>query len=100
MKKQLKQFENIPFYSIVVFYGDCELKDISFVPKNTFVVKSERILEVVRKITSENTPAVYSNKRDIVNILNLAVRNGDEKNVPIQHAQNIKEMLGRERVFD
>ncbi len=26
LKKQLKQFEKIPFFSIVVFYGDCVLK--------------------------------------------------------------------------
>lgn len=39
--KQLRQKlkENVPFYSVVVFYGDSELQDISFIPKGTFVTK-------------------------------------------------------------
>ena len=47
LKKQLNQI-NVPFYSIVVFYGNCVLKDISFVPNGTFLVKSQRALEVVK----------------------------------------------------
>lgn len=100
LKKQLKQFENIPFYSIIVFYGDCELKEINFIPQNTFIVKSRRILEVVEKILSENMPANYSNKREIVNLLGQAVRNGENNEVILRHAKNIKDMLGKERIYN
>ena len=100
LKKQLKQFENIPFYSIIVFYGDCTLKEINFVPKNTFIVKSRRILEVIEKILSENTPADYSNKREIVNLLEQSVKNGENEEVVFRHAKNIKNMLGKDRVFN
>lgn len=100
LKKQLKQFENIPFYSIIVFYGESELKEINFVPQNTFVVKSRRVLEVVEKILSENQPANYTNKREIVDFLNKAVENGENPELEIQHAKNIKEMLGKERVLN
>ncbi len=100
LKKQLKQFENIPFYSIIVFYGNCSLKDISFVPRNTFVVKSERVLELVEEILSESSPANYSNKREIVDFLEIAAKNGNDKEIVLRHAQNIKDMLGKERVYD
>lgn len=100
LKKQLKQFENIPFYSIIVFYGDCDLKEINFVPKNTFVVKSRRVLEVVEKIISESAPANYSNKREIVNLLAQAVKNGENNEIVERHSKNIKDMLGKERVYD
>ena len=100
LKKQLKQFENIPFYSIIVFYGDCELKEIDFVPENTFVVKSRRVLEVVEKILTENKPANYTNKREIVNLFEQAVKNGESNDIIHQHNNNIKEMLGKERVYD
>jgi len=99
LKKQLKQFENIPFYSIIVFYGDSILKEINFIPKNTFVVKSGRVLEVIEKILSESTPANYSNKREIVNLFEQAVKNGENDEVILKHVKNIKEMLGRERVY-
>lgn len=100
LKKQLKQFENIPFYSIIVFYGDCSLKEINFVPNNTFVVKSGRVLEVVEKILAESTPANYSNKREIVNLLEQAVKNGENDEIVLRHSKNIKDMLGKERVYD
>jgi hypothetical protein len=100
LKKQLKQFENIPFYSIIVFYGDCELKEINFVPDNTFVVKSRRVLEVVEKILSESTPAEYTNKREIVNLFEQAVKNGKDFQIIEQHTKNINEMLGKERVYN
>lgn len=88
LKKQLKQFENIPFYSIIVFHGDCELKEINFVPENTFVVKSRRVIEVVEKILSEKITANYSNKREIVNLLEQAVKNGENDEVISQHGKN------------
>lgn len=100
LKKQLKQFENIPFYSIIVFYGDCELKEINFVPDNTFVVKSRRVLEVVEKILSESTPAEYTNKREIVDLFEQAVKNGEDFQITEQHTKNINEMLGKERVYN
>lgn len=40
LKKQIKQFENLPFYSIVVFYGECEFRDVSFIPERTYLIKS------------------------------------------------------------
>ena len=100
LKKQSKQFENIPFYSIIVFYGNCVLKDLTFIPDGTFIVKSFRVLEVIRKIINENEPAKYTNKREVVNILNSAVKNGEDKDVSNKHAENIKDMLGKHRIFD
>ena len=100
LRKQLKQFENISFYSIVVFYGDCVLKDISFVPNGTFLVKSTRVLEVMNIITSKNESAQYTDKFEVVRILKDAVRNGENKEIQTQHIENIKDMLGKHRIFD
>jgi len=100
LKKQLKQFENIPFYSIVLFYGDCVLKDVSFVPNGTFLVKSKRVFEVMEIITKENEPAQYTNKSEVVRVLKKAVQNGENIETQIQHIENIKDMLGKDRIFD
>jgi hypothetical protein len=45
LRKTHKQFENIPFFSVIVFLGECELKEINYVPKGTYLVKSHRVLE-------------------------------------------------------
>lgn len=100
LRKQLIQFGNIPFYSIIVFYGDCELKEIDFVPNGTFVVKSHRVLDVVKIILKENEPVVYNNEAEVFRVLKEAVINGGFIENQIQHRENIKDMLGKHRIFD
>lgn len=100
LKKQLKQFEKIPFFSIVVFYGDCVLKEVNFIPNGTFLVKWDRVNEVMKEITNENMPAPYTNKREVVNLLKSAVLNGENEEIKKQHIKNIKDMLGKERIFE
>ena len=99
--KQLRQKlkENVPFYSVVVFYGDSELQDISFIPKGTFVTKWYRVIDVVNTIIQENPLANFKNKHRVVEILKEAVANGDELGTESQHIENIKNMLGTDRIF-
>jgi hypothetical protein len=99
LKKQLKE-ENIPFFSVVVFYGNCVLKDINFIPNGTFVAKSERIAEVITTIMRHNNPAQYNNLPEVIRILGEAVKNGENLKTQTKHVENIKNMLGRDRIFD
>lgn len=100
LKKQLPQFENIPFYSIVVFYGNCEFKDIDFIPDETFLVKSRRVLDVINKIIQENEPAKYTNKIEVVKTLSEAVKNGENHEITNRHIKTINDMLGKHRIFE
>ncbi|HYF67819.1 MAG TPA: NERD domain-containing protein [Ohtaekwangia sp.] len=100
LRRQLYQFENIPFYSVIVFFGDCVLKNINFVPNGTFIVKSKRVLEAVRKILRDNQPYIYSNENEIIWILREAVTNGGNLKNQTHHSENIKDMLGTHRIFD
>lgn len=100
IRKKHRQFENVPFYSVVVFYGDCVLKDINFVPEGTFIVKSERVLEVLDIILSKNEFAPYTDKFEVVRVLKEAVSNGNSKAIQSQHIENIKDMLGKQRIFN
>ena len=99
--KQLRQKlkENVPFYSVIVFYGDSELQDISFVPKDVFVTKWYRVIDVVNTIIQENPLATYSNKHRVIEVLKNAVANGNALKTEIQHIENIKDMLGTNRIF-
>lgn len=98
--KVLLNQENVPFFSLIVFYGDCELKEISFIPKETYVVKSTRIIEVINLILRDNESAKYKDKRQILAKLKNAVENGENVKTQIQHIKNINEMLGKDRIFD
>lgn len=99
IKTKLTDFQNIPFFSVIVFFGDCEFRDVSFIPKETFLVKSPKVIKVVKKIIKENEPARYKSKQDVVNILSAAVENGDNKMISEKHIKNIKDILGEDRIF-
>ena len=100
LRKQLTRFGNLPFYSVVVFYGNCVLKEINFVPNGTFLVKSERVLDVVKIILKENEPVHYTNGIEVFRVLKEAVINGGIIENQIRHKENIKDMLGKHRIFD
>jgi hypothetical protein len=100
LRKQLRQFENIPFFSIIAFYGDCELKEINYVPNGTFLVKSHRILEVLRQIRKNNEPAPYTNKHQVIRLFEQAVENGESINNQKKHIENIKDMIGKDRIYN
>src|SRR5690606_9061911 len=53
------QFKYIPFYSVIVFYGDCVLKEINYVPAGTFLTKHDRVFDVLKEIKKQNGPAQY-----------------------------------------
>jgi hypothetical protein len=100
LKQQLIQFKNIPFYSIVVFYGNCVLRDINFIPNGTFVIKPNRVLELMEILMHNNEVASYSNKHEVVRVLKEAVQNGNDNETQIQHIRNVRELLGKNRKFD
>lgn len=91
--------EDVPFYSVIVFFGNCKLQDISFIPQNTFVTKAHRVMDVVDNILQNNSPAEYKDKRYVINVLKKAVANGNKDEIEDKHINNIKDMLGDDRVF-
>lgn len=100
IKNSLIQFDQIPFFSIIVFYGDCQLKEINYVPENTFIVKPHRILEALNSIKYNNGPAPYKNKQEVVDVLKKAVLDGSNKDYKKMHVDNIKNIVGKHRILD
>lgn len=99
LQKQSKQFADLPFYSVIVFYGNSELRDISFIPNGTFVIKPHR-LEDVLDIILDNDDAKYTDKREVMKILKSAVDNGNNTDTRTEHVDKVKDMLGKDRVLD
>lgn len=90
LKKQLPQFQNIPFFSFIVFFGDCTFKNLKYVPNGTFLVKSSMAIKIFSEIIEQNEPAKYYNKKQIVNLLSEAQINGENAEIRKMHIQNIK----------
>lgn len=98
LRSQLK--EDVPFYSIIVFSGDCELRDISFVPNGTYISKPQRVMDVIKNIKKNHEPANYINKKKVVRVLKESVQNGESKLIQDQHIKNVEDMIGKHRIFD
>ena len=95
LQKYLKK--DIPFFSVIVFYGNCELKDINLVPENTFVTKPHRVMEIIERICRQNTNVNYDEK--VKDLLMQAVKYGDNPEIVTNHKRNIHNMLGKDRIY-
>ena len=100
LKNSLKQFDKIPFFSIIVFFGDCSLKEINYVPEGTFIVKPHRIIEAINSIKANNEQAPYENKQEVIDALKVAVLNGANKDYHKQHIENIRNIVGKHRILN
>ena len=89
----------VPIYSVIVFYGECVLKEISFVPRDNYVVKAQRIVEVMDLLHRENEMIHYPNLNEMLIAFRQAVKNGENEEIVWQHVKDIEDMLGADRVF-
>lgn len=99
LKKQLQK-ENVTYYSVVVFFGDCVFKNVDSITDGTFLVKSNRVLEVMKIIKNHNETVFYNDKREVVRILSDAVKNGDDAEIQRKHIKNIEDILSKNRIYN
>lgn len=98
-KKKYKEFQNIPFFSVIIFYGECELKKISNLPYNCYVINDLALHYAYQSIITENAPIIISNIETLRSHLLEAEANGNNPEIQQQHARNIYEMKSRERLY-
>lgn len=85
LRKHLPNNQDIPIFNVVVFYGDCEFKDLEYDTSGRVrVIYNTQVVELVKHIKTL-PPAAYSNKREVADVLAEAVRNG--RNLEIRQAQ-------------
>ena len=99
IRKQSRQFAQLPIFSVIVFYGNCKLRDISFIPNGTYITTARRVLDVIDTILNDNPPATYTDKHEIIRILKQATDKGTDPNMQKHHAESIHDMIGKDRVF-
>ena len=90
LKNQLVQYGNIPFYSLIIFYGKCELKKVSDIPIDTMIIKSSSSIKTFNTILQNNDSSSCYNLYELREILNNGVCNGRIKEIKSQHIQDLK----------
>lgn len=76
IRQCLPQNLGIPIFSVIVFFGKCEFKQISCDSNNTVVIYPHSINRVVSDILSR-PEARFGNKFEIMNVFTKAVENGN-----------------------
>lgn len=92
LKNGLKQCADVPFFSVIVFYGDCVLKNISNIPPDTYIISPSNLGKVITTITNNNPTAHYADKLGTIAILKSYVYNGHNEAIRLRHIRNIHNM--------
>ncbi len=67
---------DIPIFSVIVFFGNSEFKNVTCNTDNTFIIYPHSIRQVVADILLQ-PDANYGNKYEIMELFTTAVQNGD-----------------------
>lgn len=89
LREQSEQFVHLPIFNVVLFAGNCTLKNVNYWADNTFVGYTSNISFVLKKM-SEFRFAQYTDKREVVRVLRKAVENGDDPDIVISHVASVQ----------
>lgn len=89
--------QNIPCFSVVVFYENCELKDVSLIPQNTYITTHNSVIFATKNILRKEKPVSISEY--VIPLLKQAVEYGNDPAIRKKHISNIHDMLGEDRIF-
>ncbi len=76
IRQCLQQNPDIPIYSVIVFFGNSEFKNVTCNANNTFIIYPRSIQQVVSEILMQPS-ANFGNKYEIMNLFTKAVQNGN-----------------------
>ena len=77
IRQCLPQNPGIPIYSVIVFFGNSEFRNVTYSSENTFITYPRSIWRVVSEILKQPN-ANYGNKYEIMELFTKAVQNGND----------------------
>lgn len=90
LRGTLEQLQRIPFFSIVVFFGNNEIRNLTNVPYQSYVIYPNEVESLVKRILSSFPPAPYTNKWAVMDMLTVAVENGEREDIVSLHTNRVK----------
>ena len=100
LRRLSPQMETLPMYSLVVFAGDCELKDVNFIPHDCYLSTFYRSIEAIYDIIESHPSFHYRDRWEVANLLKAAVDRGGNTFLQEQHIYDIHDMLGTNRRYE
>ena len=94
------QMAALPMYSLVVFAGECKLRNITYIPRDSYLATSDKAISAIYDIIKTHPPFLFQDKWEVVNLLKAAVKRGGVANEQQQHIAGIQDMLGTNRIYE
>lgn len=100
LRELSSQMAKLPMYSLVVFAGDCELKDVTFIPHDSYLATFFRTIEAIYDIIDSHPSIHYTDRWEVANTLKAAVERGGNTYLQERHVHDIHDMLGTNRKYE
>lgn len=84
LRELSEQFANLPIFNVVLFAGNCTIKDVNYSAHNTFVGYINNVTYVLKKV-NEQYSAEYTDKKEVARLLRRAVENGNNQEIVTRH---------------
>lgn len=97
LHQNLQQNSDIPIYSVVVFYGSAELKNISCSYSNVYLIYSNSVYDILQSIKNKTLTKDF-NREEVWNVLNKASKNSKNPFILLSHVNSIRKHL-RQIIF-
>ena len=89
LREQSEQLARLPIFNVVLFAGNCTLKNVNYWAYNTFVGYANNINYVLKKI-KKFPLAQYTDTKDVVRLLSQAVENGNNPEIIARHLDFVR----------
>lgn len=86
LRSRLPQNPDIPIYSVIVFYGNCIFRNLTYYSTDTYILHPREVNNVVSELMSRPN-ADFGNKHEIMDVLTQAVRNGNDPKIVASQRQ-------------
>lgn len=100
LRRLSPQMATLPMYSLVVFAGNCELKDVNFIPHDSYLSTFYWSIKAIYDIIEDHPSARYTDRWEVANLLKAAVERGGNTFLQEQHIYDIHDMLGTNRKYE
>lgn len=80
LRNRLPQNPDIPIYSVIVFYGNCVFRNLTYYSEGTYILHPREVNDIVSELMNRPN-AAFGNKYEIMDVLTQAVRNGNDSEI-------------------
>lgn len=95
LRKQLSPLGRLPYWSVVVFYGDCRLKDTGDLPEDTYVLRAKRLKRTLRDIRRNGRKVEYTAFERLEERLDIFASYGADEAIKSEHIDYVASLRYR-----